>query len=749
MNINSKFLKQGGLLLSLLLGPLLHAQWQSGLWTGKEANNWCFGYHHGVTFASGAPQILTGSQTDAREGSAAISSSEGELLFYASNATVWNKNNEAMPNGTGLLSGSDSSTQSGIIIPKPGAPGIYYLFNEAVEDGLVYSEINMSLNNGLGDVTANKNIVLDAAAKVEKLTAVYHADKERIWLISHHAANNEFIAYLISSSGIAAMPVVSPIGHSYSTLTPAEDSEYLDDGPAGQLKASPDGTKLAAVQEGGSVLGGPYGSGKIEVFDFDNTTGQVSNLRHLGVHFAAYAVEFSPNGRFLYINDSQYFNSGALGTTVVKIFQYDLQAGNEAAIAASEVLVGQFSSRLSSAMQLGPDGRIYAMNTKSQNVLVAVTNPNNAGLAAGLQQNALVMEDNDSIGMPTFNQSYLQSGIVYEQNCGGEVAFSLLRIPDVTAVSWNFGDPASGEDNTSATGAHSYIAAGTYTVTAQITSNGAVQTATTKVTIAPITAFGQPQNIEACADASGNAVFDLSGQAAVILNGMDAAKYTIGYFNNETDASNNINAIQDIANLTSAGQTLYAGVVNNETSCQVILDFEVEVLPLPVLPATLPLEGCSPFDLAVAVAGLDATLNFSYYRNETDALDASNAIATPEKFVSGKVTDEVYVRAENSNGCVAVTKITIAVGNCDIPKGISPNGDNSNDTFDLSNFEVEKLSIYNRYGVEVYTQNDYSDQWHGQSEGKGELPSGTYYYFLNLKEGKSKTGWVYINREIN
>lgn len=747
MNINSKFLKQGGLLLSLLLGPLLHAQWQNGLWTGKQANNWCFGYHHGVTFASGAPQILTGSQTDVREGSTVISSSEGELLFYASNATVWNKNHEAMPNGTGLLSGSPSSTQSGIIIPKPGSPGVYYLFNEAVEDGLVYSEIDMSLNNGLGDVNANKNILLDAAAKVEKLTAVYHADKERIWLISHHAGNNEFIAYLISSAGIAA-PVVSAIGHSYSILTPAEDGGYLDDGPAGHLKASPDGSKLAAVQEAGSLLGGAFGSGKIEVFDFDNNTGQVSNLIHLGVEFASYSLEFSPNSKFLYISDSRFVNSGALGTTIIEVLQYDLEAGNEAAIDASEVTVGQISSRYPSSMQLGPDGRIYLMNSKSQNVLVAIPNPNNSGLAAGFQQNVLVMEDNDSIGMPTFNQSYLQSGILFEQNCGGEVTFSLLRIPDVTTVTWNFGNPASGSANISAIGTHTYAAAGTYAVTAQITSNGAVQTATTQVVIGE-SAFGLPQNLTACGNALGTAVFDLTAQSAIILNGLDADKYSVDYFSTQTDAVNGTNGIENTADFVSAGQTVYVSIIDTETACQSFLTFEVMVFGLPVLPDTFALQGCSPFNLTEVVAGLDASLSFSYYENEEDATQAINAIQTPERFVSLEKADEVFVRAENSNGCTTVSRIAITVGNCDIPKGISPNGDNSNDVFDLSNFEVEKLSVYNRYGREVYSQQNYTKEWYGQSDGKAELPTGTYYYFVNLKEGESRTGWVYINREIN
>ena len=80
-----------------------------------------------------------------------------------------------MTNGTGLF-GDPSSTQSAIIVPKPGDDDIYYIFtvddhgfNEA-HLGLNYSEVNMSLNGGLGVVTSkNVNLLPECS---EKITAV-------------------------------------------------------------------------------------------------------------------------------------------------------------------------------------------------------------------------------------------------------------------------------------------------------------------------------------------------------------------------------------------------------------------------------------------------------------------------------------------------------------------------------------------------------------------------------------------------
>ena len=85
---------------------------------------------------------------------------------------------------------------------------------------------------------------------------------------------------------------------------------------------------------------------------------------------------------------------------------------------------------------------------------------------------------------------------------------------------------------------------------------------------------------------------------------------------------------------------------------------------------------------------------------------------------------------------------------CLLPKGISPNGDGLNDTFDLSGFNVKQLGIYNRYGAKVYSKTNYTNQWFGQTDSGNELPDGTYYFVIERNGEQTKSGWVYINREI-
>ena len=101
----------------------------------------------------------------------------------------------------------------------------------------------------------------------------------------------------------------------------------------------------------------------------------------------------------------------------------------------------------------------------------------------------------------------------------------------------------------------------------------------------------------------------------------------------------------------------------------------------------------------------------------------------------------------SSNGCPGEATENVVSFYCDIPKGISPNGDTKNDFFDLGNFSVNKLEIFNRYGIKVYTKSEYKNEWDGKSDKGQELPDGTYYYVVEFEGGKSKTGWVYLNRE--
>ena len=89
---------------------------------------------------------------------------------------------------------------------------------------------------------------------------------------------------------------------------------------------------------------------------------------------------------------------------------------------------------------------------------------------------------------------------------------------------------------------------------------------------------------------------------------------------------------------------------------------------------------------------------------------------------------------------------------------ISPNGDSKNETFyivGINLFTNNKLTIFNRWGVEVYYKENYNNQFNGISEGRAtikegeKLPSGTYFYTFEFTksnaQGRKIVGYLYIN----
>jgi len=119
---------------------------------------------------------------------------------------------------------------------------------------------------------------------------------------------------------------------------------------------------------------------------------------------------------------------------------------------------------------------------------------------------------------------------------------------------------------------------------------------------------------------------------------------------------------------------------------------------------------------------------------------------------TGEITDTspetTYTIAYTTNDICSNTEYVTytSSSNCIIPQGISPNGDNLNDYFDISWIKASHLYIYNRNGREVYNRKDYRKEWNGVSKKDEKLPVGTYFYVINILNEESITGWVYINR---
>lgn len=140
------------------------------------------------------------------------------------------------------------------------------------------------------------------------------------------------------------------------------------------------------------------------------------------------------------------------------------------------------------------------------------------------------------------------------------------------------------------------------------------------------------------------------------------------------------------------------------------------------------------------------------WKNENGVVVGSNSpefnVAEYYANNSNKELPLLFTVTISSGSCSNEVAYTVNSIMCEVPRGISPNGDGLNDNFDLSGSGITSLTIFNRYGKKVYSYGkNYTNQWHGQDEGNNELPDGTYFYSITNADGSNVTGWVYINRQ--
>ncbi|MHC1777569.1 MAG: PKD domain-containing protein [Lentimicrobium sp.] len=398
----------------------------------KQANYWYFGQNAGVSFAMGPPAPLTNGALNTGEGCSAISTATGSLEFYTDGRFVYNKNHLQMPNGSGLL-GHSSSTQSGIIVPKPGSNTQYYIFTvDAADNGLVnglcYSKVDMTLNDGLGDVvTTEKNISLVPLA-CEKVTAVGHSDGNTFWVITKKWGNSEFYAYRITYDGVNTTPVISNTG---PPLT-----GNIGQASKGYLKVSPDGAKIATANNTAFKVG---------IYNFDNSTGLVSHLVTDENYSnpggfdpgGPYGVEFSPNSKYLYIGEWKANR---------KIHQYDLSSGDPTTIVNSRVVVASVGQNAEpiGALQLGPDNRLYIARYEA-NYLSRINLPNVQGPGCDFVENTTSLAGRECrYGLPPFIQSffYLSADFYWDEPaCDGKlIHFNTSASDNPDSVKWTFPD---------------------------------------------------------------------------------------------------------------------------------------------------------------------------------------------------------------------------------------------------------------------------------------------------------------------
>ena len=709
---NSVNILLNAFICSILLGFQTLGQLQN--------NNWTFGYGARVNFA-GANPVASTSNISSNEATASVSDPiTGQLLFYTDARNVWNANNQVMPNGANLLGGYFTScTQGALIVPFPDDNQRYYLFtldelevepgNPVVDDGLRYSVVDMTLNGGLGDVqTSNMNTQL-ATDLTEKLIVIRSIDIQGFWVVAHKRNTNQFLAWKIDACGVSAQPVVSAVGSNFINIP----SIGYNEGWSGAMDASPDGNRIGMPVDF---------STRLEFFDFNKTTGIVSNPLTVNVTDDAtapflrkYGACFSPDGSKFY-----YSNTNS-------VYQLDLSTYTSAAIASSHTLIysTMFQPIAYPCFQIeqAPNNKLYVAVGNSPR-LDEISNPNALGLSCGYAVNAV-----------NLTPGVCQLGLPDQVPLGGFAACNSNPCPPVTVTASQTNTTCNGSTDGSATvlasGGISFIytwspsggsnatasglAAGTYTCT--ITNecgNSTIQSFT----------ITEPEGYQlnatvvqpTCGNNNGCISFDPTPAGTYF--------YTWPFPSNFT-----VDSVCDLA------PGFYDITINSVNGCP------IDTTIILTNNNSLAVDG-SPESSTISLGDsiqLNATGGVIYSWIPSIGLSCSDC---PDPMASPTVNTMYIVTGTDANGCSGTDTVYVTIapgpvecGDIFIPTILSPNGTGNlaNKTICVYGGCVSKLSfvIYNRWGEKVFETSDVNltECWDGTFKGKF-LNSGSFVYKL-------------------
>lgn len=335
----------------------------------------------------------------------------GNFLFYSNGCRIVNaveqviEGSENMNYAGGKSSEADCQDtiykegydiQMGLIsLPVDAANGRYILIHKDEDEDwdhpiykvfvphLYATTLDMQANNGAGKVIKQQIILKDTLA-FSDLTACKHSNGKDWWVMTMKAWSNKFYKFLIQKDTILG-PFVQYIG---------DDWHYGPD--VCQAVFSPDGKQYARVNWCNGVM----------LYDFDRSTGELSNYRNYGKGCASNSdsiklcgVAFSPNSQYLYA-------SGWM-----KMFQFDTKIQD---LNATIKTIGVFDGYRDTiglgppvpqpffVMANGPDCKIYATAPKQGRVFHVIHNPDLPAPHCNFQQHGLRLPTYRAFNIPNF-----------------------------------------------------------------------------------------------------------------------------------------------------------------------------------------------------------------------------------------------------------------------------------------------------------------------------------------------------------
>jgi len=342
--------------------------------------------------------------------SSIMADKNGNLQFYTNGISINNKKHSTLKNGNRINPGKyldDGGwtqydvgglplNQGVLSIPSPNDDNKYFIFNTdinvvhtynpligwVVSPEFYYQKIDMTKNNGLGEVIELNKLITNDTLDPGSLTSCQHGNGRDWWINVNKWRTNTYKQYLLNDTGVV-----------YIGKQKLDSFRIKEMGFSSTSMYSNDGKKFIRIDDGNPTV--------INIADFDRCSGVLSNTKQYRIPVNEVLLSsfssISSNSRFLYI------------VLFEKILQFDLEAPDLLASVDTVAIYDGFFSPINGCQTkffqswLGPDGKIYICTaTCSTNYLHVIENPDLKGKACNVKQHSINLNKVNSFTAPNF-----------------------------------------------------------------------------------------------------------------------------------------------------------------------------------------------------------------------------------------------------------------------------------------------------------------------------------------------------------
>lgn len=306
--------------------------------------------------------------------------------------------------------------------------------------------------------------------------------------------------------------------------------------------------------------------------------------------------------------------------------------------------------------------------------------------------------------------------------------FSLPGYGSISNWNWNFGNGAT---STSQNNTINYLQPGLYDVQLVVTTNvGCSDTVVKQVNVWPLPNANFGYNV----NCTGSQItINFNDQATVSNDVINSWFYDFG-------GQGSVSAQNPTQLFVGSGNFVISQIVSTIHGC---IDTTVQVISIPPRP------DAGFFYNTSNGLNIGAVFNFvdtSYYANSYSWNFGNGSTSTEQNpsytyFNNGNYIVTLYVTGDF--GCIDSAQALISINTITteilqlIPNAFSPNGDGSNDTWELDFLNLlypeAQVEIYNRWGQQLFFTKGLYTPWDGIYQGE-PVPDGTYFYIINLND---------------